>query len=743
MNWQFTPYAAPLLVGAALMTGIAVLAWQRRTTRGATAMFWLSLGVIIYMLGYALEIGSQTLGDAGFWIRVEYLGITTAPVCFFLLAYTYSGHQPRQTPLMVGLLLVEPAITVLLVWTNTKHELIWRNLRFEDLGIFYGLRFEPGSWYWVSVAYTWLTLIGGVILLAEYYLRETTLYRRQISLILLGALAPMVLHAAYLLGVFPDGLDINPYAFLVTGVITAWAVFGYRFLDIMPIAREVVLASMGDAVIVANARDQVVYLNRSAQRLFGLNTMVGCPLTDAFERWPNLAARCRQSIQDHHEDITLTIQGEARSYDLHLSPLYSPSNRYEGRLTVLRDITDRVRAETDLKESNQRLATLRAVDVELSRKLEVKYVLDIALDAAMRITHADAAFIGLAEDAGIRIVHKLGQCPDSVIGQIIGPDHGITARVIRTHEAEMVPDVALDPDYYPLVSSTRAQITVPLLSGKHLIGVLTLECSRLDRFNQDIYETVKLLAARVAVAIDNAYIYEERANLVKELDAFAHTVAHDLKNPLNVIFGYAEMLSDDLQLQAHANDAAKKYLEAINQGVHKATNIIDALLVLAGVRASGEITIEPLAMGAIVGEVLDRLAIMLGQFQAELVLPEAWPVALGYGPWIEEIWVNYITNALKYGGTPPCVELGFDRPDNQVIRFWVRDNGPGLTPDQQAQLFRPFTRVGQASVEGHGLGLSIVQRIAERLHGEVGVESEVGQGSLFYFTLPAAPGMDG
>jgi two-component system sensor histidine kinase/response regulator len=87
--------------------------------------------------------------------------------------------------------------------------------------------------------------------------------------------------------------------------------------------------------------------------------------------------------------------------------------------------------------------------------------------------------------------------------------------------------------------------------------------------------------------------------------------------------------------------------------------------------------------------------------------------------------------------------LGFDRPDDEVIRFWVRDNGPGLTPDQQAQLFRPFTRVGQANVEGHGLGLSIVQRIAERLHGEVGVESQVGQGSLFYFTLPAAPGLSG
>lgn len=77
-----------------------------------------------------------------------------------------------------------------------------------------------------------------------------------------------------------------------------------------------------------------------------------------------------------------------------------------------------------------------------------------------------------------------------------------------------------------------------------------------------------------------------------------------------------------------------------------------------------------------------------------------------------------------------------------MVRFWVRDNGPGLTPDQQAQLFTPFERLHQARAEGHGLGLSIVKRIVEKLGGEVGVESDgvPGQGSTFYFTLPAVLG---
>jgi len=151
------------------------------------------------------------------------------------------------------------------------------------------------------------------------------------------------------------------------------------------------------------------------------------------------------------------------------------------------------------------------------------------------------------------------------------------------------------------------------------------------------------------------------------------------------------------------------------------------------------ITEEPeLDMAAVVVEALDRLADMIAGHQAEIITPEVWPAALGYGPWVEEIWVNYVSNGLKYGGQPPQVEMGgklLNEPAGQV-RFWVRDNGAGLSPDDQARLFIPFTQIHQARAEGHGLGLSIVQRIVEKLGGQVGVESEAGQGSVFFFTLP-------
>jgi PAS domain S-box-containing protein len=226
----------------------------------------------------------------------------------------------------------------------------------------------------------------------------------------------------------------------------------------------------------------------------------------------------------------------------------------------------------------------------------------------------------------------------------------------------------------------------------------------------------------------------ERERLIGELDAFGHTVAHDLKTPLAVMVGYADLVSE--YYDALPAEQRQYYLRSIAWSGHKMSSIINELLLLACMRDE---EVQPLDTGQIVTDALERLAFMIEEQQAEIVKPDRWPVALGYGPWVEEVWVNYLSNAIKYGGSPPRVELGAGAIESGMVRFWVRDNGMGISAEERARLFIPLAQVGRVPVKGHGLGLSIVQRIVERLGGEVGLESTVGQGSLFYFTLPAAP----
>lgn len=228
----------------------------------------------------------------------------------------------------------------------------------------------------------------------------------------------------------------------------------------------------------------------------------------------------------------------------------------------------------------------------------------------------------------------------------------------------------------------------------------------------------------------------EREKLIEELDAFAHTVAHDLKNPLGVTMNYATFLQKFLDKLTPED--LKSRLDVITRNGQKMNNIINELLLLASVRTE-EIELQPLEMAEIVAEVQARLTFMIEEYQAEIIVPTetTWPMAWGYGPWIEEVWTNYISNAIKYGGQPPRVELGGSTSEGWA-KFWVRDNGHGLTLAEQKELFIPFTRLSQAHVEGHGLGLSIVQRIVEKLGGTVAIESKgaSGEGSMFSFTLP-------
>jgi len=219
----------------------------------------------------------------------------------------------------------------------------------------------------------------------------------------------------------------------------------------------------------------------------------------------------------------------------------------------------------------------------------------------------------------------------------------------------------------------------------------------------------------------------------EDLDAFAHTAAHDLKNPLHVVVGFAETLAEaGADLSADEQAVA---LGNVARNARKMNNIIDELLLLAEVRKT-QVVLRPLDLSRILGDALQRLSDMIADSQAQINLPATWPVVLGHAPWVEEVWVNYVSNAIKYGGQPPQVDLGADVLADNSVRLWVRDNGLGLPPEVHARLFTPFTRLDQIRARGHGLGLSIVRRIVEKMGGQVGVQSgESGFGCLFYFTL--------
>ncbi len=229
------------------------------------------------------------------------------------------------------------------------------------------------------------------------------------------------------------------------------------------------------------------------------------------------------------------------------------------------------------------------------------------------------------------------------------------------------------------------------------------------------------------------HINQELAVSNAELEAYAHTVAHDLKGPLFTIQGYAGVLKR--QLNGISSPKALEMVGHIENSSQRMDSIIRELLLLSQVRHQ-EVETAVLNMAELVTHAEAQLAGLIQQSGGQISRPSEWPTAVGYAPWVEEVWMNYLSNGLKYGGRPPQLALGAAYQNNKMVRFWVQDNGPGIPADQVPLLFKEFTRLDTSRKDSYGLGLSIVSRIIEKLGGEVGVESKPGQGSLFYFTLP-------
>ncbi len=228
----------------------------------------------------------------------------------------------------------------------------------------------------------------------------------------------------------------------------------------------------------------------------------------------------------------------------------------------------------------------------------------------------------------------------------------------------------------------------------------------------------------------------EKEKLINDLNAFAHTIAHDLRDSIGSIVSLSNLIRSEI------GEKNFQTIPELNDMVYHSANktllIIKELLILSTVRQEN-IYKQDIDMAKVITECEIRLQEVIKATQATIVKPEAWPKVKTVPAWIEEVWVNYLGNALKYGGTPPVIELGAEQlPQKREIKFWIRDNGNGIPLKDQDKLFSQFTRLETTRAQGNGLGLSIVKRIIDKLGGRVGVFSNAipGQGSTFYFILP-------
>lgn len=267
---------------------------------------------------------------------------------------------------------------------------------------------------------------------------------------------------------------------------------------------------------------------------------------------------------------------------------------------------------------------------------------------------------------------------------------------------------------------------------------LTPLFSRTGKFSGHLIQINEITSQKEAEHQLKAEI-KEKGRIIEDLDAFTNTVSHDLRNLLGSIFSSGEIIEKNITEENP--ELLKEFAGMIKTSAQKAINITRELLMMAKLD-NQQLTREPLDMAAVFEEARFQLKEVIRKNRAGLSIPDSWPAVCGNAAWVELVWVNYLSNAIKYGGSPPEITIGFTPTDHGTIQFWVRDNGDGILPADQHRLFQRYVRLAPQNSEGHGLGLSIVKRMIEKQGGNIGLEStgQKGKGAKFWFELPVPPG---
>jgi signal transduction histidine kinase len=411
----------------------------------------------------------------------------------------------------------------------------------------------------------------------------------------------------------------------------------------------------------------------------------------------------------------------------------------------------------ELTQSVEKLTALGEVSRAVSLTLDVETVLDTIVSRATQLAGADGCAISEYDDATevfhVRATHGIDA---ALIGTLrampLRKGEGTMGRAAETREPTQIADIAVPGAYQSHVrdmlidAGYRALLSVPLLREEEIIGSLSLLRKVSGEFSLEVIEVLKTFATQSALAIQNARLFREIANKSAQLETasrhkseFLANMSHELRTPLNAIIGFSEVLVD--RMFGELNEKQEEYLKDIYASGQHLLSLINDILDLSKIEA-GRMELEatdfdlPSAIDnalILVRERASRRGITLGHSVDERLGP-----IRGDERKVKQVLLNLLSNALKFTPEGGRIDVSAAEHDG-VAEIAVMDTGVGIAPEDQEAVFEEFRQVGTADkkVEGTGLGLALSRKFVELHGGRIWVESEVGKGSTFTFTLSA------
>ena len=356
MLFHISSYSLVYLAAGVVTLFTASLAWKRRSASGGMWLFLAILAAGEWSMADFLDVSSYGLIVKTFWGKLSYLGSASIAVFLLLFALEFTHRGKWINRRRIILLMIVPVVSWVMAFTNDWHQLLWSSFSYVSASANV-LIYHHGPYYWVMTSYIYAAILVATWFLIGYALRSRELYRIQSVGMIIGTLVPLIGELIYDFGpsVLP-GLDISAITLTFSGIIFTVSLTRWKLLEVIPVARETLVEQLQDGVIVLDASDRVVDLNRAARKLLGgeARAWIGQPASEMF--LPNFDLS-NLPISDTPQEVIIN-QDPALYLEVRLTGLFHPSGQRGGKLIVLRDITRRKHAEKGLADSEQRLSTI-------------------------------------------------------------------------------------------------------------------------------------------------------------------------------------------------------------------------------------------------------------------------------------------------------------------------------------------------------------------------------------------------
>jgi diguanylate cyclase (GGDEF)-like protein/PAS domain S-box-containing protein len=345
-------YAAALFLSAFVCALVALFSWLRRYSVGTWGLTILMLAMFIWSSTYAIRWIVPAEENQLFWIEMSFIGVSLAPTAMLIFALQFSGQSKLLVPRNLAILSIEPIFTQIFLWTDNYHGLFFGGLHSTNT-IYTG-----GLWFWFNAIYSYaliLTALGSLI----SYMRETIrVSRRGVGIVIAGILLPVFSTIVGVLGISPfPNLDITPFFFTLSGICFSIGLLHYHILDLMPIAYNHVIETMGDGLMVLDGQKRLVDINPAARFIFpNCAAAIGSPYNGIFNHLPKLMMTLEKG-EDTKFEIDIE-NGHCRVFEVTLSHLAFSYGEISGWLLIFHDVTRFKETEAALIHSESKIRSL-------------------------------------------------------------------------------------------------------------------------------------------------------------------------------------------------------------------------------------------------------------------------------------------------------------------------------------------------------------------------------------------------